>query len=165
MEVPGWEDYLGDSDPQPRPCSHPQPFLCRGIRLWAYRDNKTVDADGHFEHHPVRLPDKNDWKVFLPDHHPAYITWEEFEENQNRLGSNRTNTERCGPAREGAALLTGILICGKCGRRMTVRYTGTGGIRPLYECVGRWEHGNKATCSSVPAETLTMQSPEKSSLS
>lgn len=39
-----------------------------------YRDNKTVDADGHFEHHPVRLPDKNDWKVFLPDHHPAYIT-------------------------------------------------------------------------------------------
>ena len=126
-----------------------------------YRDNKTVDADGHFEHHPVRLPDKNDWKVFLPDHHPAYITWEEFEENQNRLGSNRTNTERCGPAREGAALLTGILICGKCGRRMTVRYTGTGGIRPLYECVGRWEHGNKATCSSVPAETLDHAVSEK----
>ena len=74
-----------------------------------YRDNKTVDAHGHFEHHPVRLPDKSDWKVFLPDHHPAYITWEEFEENQNRLGSNRTNTERCGPAREGAALLTSII--------------------------------------------------------
>ena len=126
-----------------------------------YRDNKTVDADGHFEHHPVRLPDKNDWKVFLPGHHPAYITWEEFEENQNRLGSNRTNTERCGPAREGAALLTGILICGKCGRRMTVRYTGTGGIRPLYECVGRWEHGNKATCSSVPAEPLDHAVSEK----
>ena len=126
-----------------------------------YRDNKTVDADGHFEHHPVRLPDKNDWKVFLPGHHPAYITWEEFEENQNRLGSNRTNTERCGPAREGAALLTGILICGKCGRRMTVRYTGTGGIRPLYECVGRWEHGNKATCSSVPTESLDHAVSEK----
>lgn len=126
-----------------------------------YRDNKTVDADGHFEHHPVRLPDKNDWKVFLPGHHPAYITWEEFEENQNRLGSNRTNTERCGPARDGAALLAGILVCGKCGRRMSVRYTGTGGIRPLYECVGRWEHGNKATCSSVPAETLDHAVSEK----
>ena len=126
-----------------------------------YRDNKTVDADGHFEHHPVRLPDKNDWKVFLPGHHPAYITWEEFEENQNRLGSNRTNTERCGPAREGAALLTGILVCGKCGRRMSVRYTGTGGIRPLYECVGRWEHGNKATCSSVPTESLDHAVSEK----
>lgn len=120
-----------------------------------------MDADGHFEHHPVRLPDKNDWKVFLPGHHPAYITWEEFEENQNRLGSNRTNTERCGPARDGAALLAGILVCGKCGRRMSVRYTGTGGIRPLYECVGRWEHGNKATCSSVPAETLDHAVSEK----
>lgn len=126
-----------------------------------YRDNKTVDADGHFEHHPVRLTDKNDWKVFLPGHHQAYISWEEFEENQKRLASNRTNMDRCGPAREGAALLTGILLCGKCGRRMTVRYTGTGGIRPLYECVGRWEHGNRATCSSVPAEILDQAVSEK----
>ncbi len=126
-----------------------------------YRDNKTIDADGHFEHHPVRLPDKEDWKVFLPGHHQAYISWEEFEENQKRLASNQTNMERCGPAREGAALLTGVLLCGKCGRRMTVRYTGTGGIRPLYECIGRWEHGNKATCSSVPAKGLDQAVSEK----
>ena len=126
-----------------------------------YRDNKTIDADGHFEHHPVRLPDKEDWKVFLPDHHQAFISWEEFEENQKRLASNQTNMERCGPAREGAALLTGVLLCGRCGRRMTVRYTGTGGIRPLYECIGRWEHGNKATCSSVPAEALDQAVSER----
>lgn len=126
-----------------------------------YRDNKTINADGHFDHHPVRLPDKEDWKVFLPGHHQAYISWDDFEENQKQLDSNRTNSERCGPAREGAALLTGVLLCGKCGRRMTVRYTGTGGIRPLYECVGRWEHGNKATCSSVPADALDRAVSEK----
>lgn len=126
-----------------------------------YRDNKTINADGHFDHHPVRLPDKEDWKVFLPGHHQAYISWDDFEENQKQLDSNRTNSERCGPAREGAALLTGGLLCGKCGRRMTVRYTGTGGIRPLYECVGRWEHGNKATCSSVPADALDRAVSEK----
>lgn len=126
-----------------------------------YRDNKTVNADGHFEHHPVRLPDKGDWKVFIPGHHPAYISWDDFEENQKLLDSNRTNAERCGPAREGAALLPGILLCGRCGRRMTVRYTGTGGIRPQYECVGRWEHGNKATCSSVPADILDQAVSEK----
>ncbi|NSI90207.1 recombinase family protein [[Clostridium] scindens] len=126
-----------------------------------YRDHKTIDADGHFEHHPVRLPDKEDWKAFLPGHHQAYISWEEFEDNQKRLDANRTNTERCGHAREGGALLTGVLVCGKCGRRMTVRYTGTGGIRPLYECIGRWEHGNKATCSSVPAEALDHAVSEK----
>jgi hypothetical protein len=44
---------------------------------------------------------------------------------------------------------------------MTVRYTGTGGIRPLYECIGRWEHGNKATCSSVPAKDLDQAVAEK----
>lgn len=126
-----------------------------------YRDNKTIHSDGHFTHHTVRLTDRNDWKVFIPDHHPAYISWEEFEENQKCLDSNRTNSERCGPAREGAALLPGILLCGKCGRRMTVRYTGTGGIRPRYECVGRWEHGNKATCSSVPADILDRAVSEK----
>lgn len=126
-----------------------------------YRDNKTINADGHFDHHPVRLPDKEDWKVFLPGHHQAYISWDDFEENQKLLDSNRTNSERCGPAREGAALLTGVLLCGKCGRRMTVRYTGTGGIRPVYECIGRWEHGNKATCSSAPADVLDQAVSEK----
>lgn len=126
-----------------------------------YRDNKTINADGHFDHHPVRLPDKEDWKVFLPGHHQAYISWDDFEENQKLLDFNRTNSERCGPAREGAALLTGVLLCGKCGRRMTVRYTGTGGIRPVYECVGRWEHGNKATCSSAPADVLDQAVSEK----
>ena len=44
---------------------------------------------------------------------------------------------------------------------MTVRYTGTGGIHPLYECIGRWEHGNKAICSSVPAEALDHAVSEK----
>ena len=44
---------------------------------------------------------------------------------------------------------------------MTVRYAGTGGIRSQYECVGRWEHGNKATCSSVPADLLDQAVSEK----
>lgn len=44
---------------------------------------------------------------------------------------------------------------------MTVRYTGNGGIRPLYECVGRWKHGNKATCSSVPAVPLDQAVSDK----
>lgn len=126
-----------------------------------FRDQKTVDSDGHFEHHSVRLPNREDWKVFIPGHHQAYISWDDFEANQILLESNQTNAERSGPAREGAALLPGIILCGRCGRRMTVRYTGTGGIRPAYECVGRWEHGNKATCSSVPADVLDKAVSEK----
>ena len=115
-----------------------------------YRDQKTVDCDGRYLHHTVRLP-KGEWKAFIPDHHDAYISWEEYEFNLKVLASNLTNGEKSAPAREGAALLQGIVLCGKCGRGMTVRYTGNGGIRPIYECKGRWEHGNKAICTSIPA--------------
>lgn len=118
-----------------------------------YRDQKKVDSQGLFIHHIVRLP-KEQWEVLIPDHHPGYITWETYEDNHRQLQSNRTNIEKSGPAREGITLLQGLVICGKCGRRMTVRYTGNGGIAPIYECKGRWEHGQKATCTSVPAPVI-----------
>src|SRR5205809_5622451 len=57
--------------------------------------------------------------------------------NQERLEKNRTNGEETilsGPAREGLALLQGLLLCGHCGRGLTVRYTGNGGIYPCYQC-------------------------------
>ena len=62
---------------------------------------------------------------------------EEFFENQERLEKNRTNGEKtllAGPAREGLALLQGLLLCGTCGRALTIRYTGNGGIYPCYLC-------------------------------
>ena len=77
------------------------------------------------------------WRVSLPEHHEGYITWEEFLKNQERLDKNRTNgaeTLLSGPAREGLALLQGLLLCGHCGRALTVRYTGNGGIYPCYQC-------------------------------
>jgi len=116
-------------------------------------DKKTVTPQGLFIHHTVRLP-KDQWEVCIPEHHPGYITQEMYEANMERLHSNRTNAELSGAAREGAALLQGLVICGKCGRHMTVRYTGNGGIAPKYECKGRWEHGNKAICTCVPAENV-----------
>ena len=71
-----------------------------------------------------------------------------------QLRSNQTNVEVSGAAREGAALLQGLVVCGKCGRRMTVRYTGNGGIVPKYECKGRWEQGNRSVCTSVRATNV-----------
>jgi hypothetical protein len=77
------------------------------------------------------------WTVLINDHHEGYITWREYIDNQKILESNRTNGEETilkGPAREGLALLQGLLLCGCCGRRLTVRYKGNGGIYPTYEC-------------------------------
>jgi len=82
-----------------------------------------------------------DWRVRLQAHHEGYITWDEFLKNQERLEKNRTNGEGTmlsGPAREGLALLQGLLLCGHCGRALTVRYTGNGGIYPCYLC--NWLH-------------------------
>ena len=67
-----------------------------------------------------------DWRVSLKEHHEGYITLEEFFKNQERLEKNRTNGEEtvlAGPAREGLALLQGLLLCGTCGHALTVRYT------------------------------------------
>jgi len=71
-----------------------------------------------------KLP-REEWEVFFPDAHPGYISWEEFEANQavlrdNANGYGLDRPKR--PAREGSALLQGIVLCGICGRPMSVRY-------------------------------------------
>lgn len=82
----------------------------------------------------VAMPD---WRVSLQQHHAGYITLEQFVKNRERLQKNRTNGEGTvlsGPAREGLALLQGLLLCGNCGHALTVRYRGNGGICPAYQC-------------------------------
>ena len=79
-----------------------------------------------------------DWKVLLIDHHPGYISWEEYLENQQRLEANVASYEKesTGAAKLGAALLSGLLRCGRCGRKLQVVYSGTGGRVPRYVCHG-----------------------------
>lgn len=75
------------------------------------------------------------WPIVLQEAHPAYITWEEFLRHLQRLDDNRTwrPEERRGAVRKGAALLQGIVLCGRCGRRMSVRYIQDGSL-PIYVC-------------------------------
>ena len=83
----------------------------------------------------------SEWRVNLPSHHEGYISWDEFLKNQERLAKNRTNAEATilnGAAREGAALMQGMLLCGCCGRALTVSYRGNGGSYPQYLC--NWQH-------------------------
>ena len=66
-----------------------------------------------------RLP-RAEWKVFIPNTHPGYITWEEYEANQAKLLVNAGGygpDRRRSPAREGVALLQGLVVCGICGQR------------------------------------------------
>ena len=68
---------------------------------------------------------RDEWTVRLPDAHVGYITWDQFERNQQRLRDNayaHGAHRRRSPPREGPALLQGLVLCGVCGQRMTVRY-------------------------------------------
>ena len=68
-----------------------------------------------------------EWSVCLPDHHPGYVSWEEYLATRERLRANvRPRGEGGGAAREGGALLQGLVRCGRCGRRMQVAYAGNG---------------------------------------
>ena len=101
---------------------------------YQYRREISPEGGIHKRIRPVGMPD---WRVSLKEHHEGYITLEEFFKNQERLEKNRTNGEETvltGPAREGLALLQGLLLCGNCGRALTVRYLGNGGIYPCYQC-------------------------------
>jgi DNA invertase Pin-like site-specific DNA recombinase len=101
---------------------------------YQYRQQITAAGEVHKRMQAVARPD---WRVSLKEHHEGYISWEEFEKNAERLEKNRTNGEETvpsGPAREGLALLQGLLMCGSCGRSLTVRYLGNGGIYPTYLC-------------------------------
>jgi DNA invertase Pin-like site-specific DNA recombinase len=101
-----------------------------------FRCRKQISSEGQVQSKITSVPMVS-WTVTIPDHHERYITWEEFLENQTTLLHNLTHAEEnilTGPAREGLALLQGVLLCGNCGRRLTVRYKGNGGIYPTYEC-------------------------------
>src|SRR3989440_2642719 len=94
----------------------------------------------HTSKHPdgsvsTTLVCQEQWPFLIREAHPGYISWEEYEANLRQLRENRAShgeDRRHGPPREGPALLQGIIICGRCGQRMTVRYHETKGGKRLY---------------------------------
>jgi hypothetical protein len=84
------------------------------------------------------LLSRDEWIALVPDAHPGYITWAEYEDNQRRLRENAQAhgaERRQSPPREGPALLQGLVLCGLCGERMTVRYHQRHGrLWPDYVC-------------------------------
>lgn len=93
------------------------------------------------------------WHALLRDRVPAYVTWAQFEENLLRLKSNQCRSTEIGATRTGSALLGGLLVCAKCGCRMSVRYGGREKL-PTYECA-RMAHGYaEAFCQRIAGQAL-----------
>ena len=100
----------------------------------------------------VKVP-REDWQVLIPNAHVGYITWEEFERNQEILHRNAggfANGRRGSTPREGAALLQGRVICGHCGARMRVRYQQVqGALSPYYQCTEASVRQAGKLCQSI----------------
>ena len=128
-------DLLEAAASRPRAVHAAQRPLCRRVLLWA-----TQAAHRHRRPHPHVLKPREQWTVLIPDAHPGYITFDQYERNQQTLRANAAahsgEERRAGPAREGPALLQGLVVCGKCGKRMTVSYHTrcNGELLPDYSC-------------------------------
>ena len=120
-----------------------------------YQSCKKIGPTGEICTQSRQMP-QDQWRVVIPNHHPGYITWDQFLANRSRLAANRTNSEvLAGPAREGLCLLQGVLLCGICGRRLSTRYTGNGGLYPSYDCNSRSRDAPPLRhCMSLPAKPL-----------
>ena len=98
--------------------------------------------------------ERSDWLACIPNAHPGYITWERFEENRRILKGNGRGYEvaRASPPREGAALLQGRAVCGRCGRHFRVRYAARRGrLEAWYICDRAHGVGGEPNCQSIAA--------------
>lgn len=115
-----------------------------------FRSRRSVCPDGTIQTRTIELP-RGEWAVTIQNHHPGYISWESFCANERRLAGNATCTG-ARPAREGTALLQGVVLCGSCGRAMSTLYP-TG--RAAYDCShSRADHALTPGCRSISAAAV-----------
>ncbi len=126
-----------------------------GAYVYGRRRETKVIVEGEI-HTTRRCKGKDEWTALIREAHEGYITREEYLNNQDRMRENAARCPNKGAPREGRALLTGLLVCGRCGRRMTVGYQGAGGDRWSYVCAGENSHGAKAcwTISGVAVDAV-----------
>ena len=98
-----------------------------------------------------KAPDLDHARVVLRDHVPAYIGWQRYLENRAQLRLNAA--KRRGPVRAGAALLSGLLVCGRCGLRMNSAYNHNG-RGPRYICGNMKSTYDAPFCQTLSAPPL-----------
>ncbi len=94
----------------------------------------------------------DEWLACIPNAHPGYISWERYQDNLRLLASNGHDYDvaRASPPREGAALLQGRAVCGRCGQHMRVRYRDARGkLESWYICDRASDSRAEPTCQSL----------------
>ena len=130
------------------------PFYAGAYSWGRYKSYKSINPEGEIVTKQRLLP-MEEWPVMIKDHHCSYISFEDFERNRAQSQLNKTNIPEntlAGPPREGMTLLQGLLYCGNCGRRMTIRYIMNNKCVPTYECNWKKRQGvTHTSCFSFKA--------------
>jgi DNA invertase Pin-like site-specific DNA recombinase len=98
------------------------------------------------------------WKVLILDRLPAYITWDRYLANQESMRQHRSGPGSKGSPRDGSALLTGLVVCGNCGRCLQASYRTQ--RRAYYSCVRHLHEGTEQACfglKAAPVDDLVKQ--------
>ena len=119
---------------------------------WEYLSERRSPKTGKASAHARSM---TQWPVKIPEHHPAYIRWEEFVKNQEQLRENWSHEGSPGVAREGSALLQGMVHCGVCGRKMSVQNRAAREHRsPSYVCGRGYQDGDEKTCQCMTSRPI-----------
>jgi DNA invertase Pin-like site-specific DNA recombinase len=121
-----------------------------GAYAFGKTESRTKVINGRAQKSEGHLKPLDQWMVLIRDHHPGYISWEQFERNQTMLADNAHMKTRMEPkaGRGGRSLLAGLLRCRRCGRMLHVAYSGTHGEVPRYHCRGAHINHGEAWCIS-----------------
>jgi DNA invertase Pin-like site-specific DNA recombinase len=110
------------------------PFYA-GVYVYGKSEKRTELVEGRVRKSYGHGRPIEQWEVMLKDHHEGYIDWAEFERNQKQLAANAYGkADGAKSGRGGQALLAGLLSCGRCGRRMSVSYSGRPPGLLVYRC-------------------------------
>jgi DNA invertase Pin-like site-specific DNA recombinase/uncharacterized protein YndB with AHSA1/START domain len=127
--------------------------LYTGAYVWGRRRERRGLTDGAIRQRREVLVERDQWHSFRPDSHPAYISWQEYLVNLQRLKDNdvKQHADHAhGAPRDGSGLLQGLALCGRCGRRMKTFHRRA--QQTSYECSQRLDGG--PSCWSVMARSL-----------
>lgn len=115
----------------------------------AYSYGKTEQItryEGGQAKHQTRHKPQERWLALIPQAHEGYVSWSDFERIQRMVHANNMGPGQPGSARQGLGLLSGLLRCRRCGRKLTVRYTGNQHDVLRYACNRGWLDNGEPRC-------------------
>ena len=94
----------------------------------------------------IRRKARSDWLALMPNAHEGYVSWEKAEAIRKMVSSNAPTSRHHGAPKQGDALLAGLLRCRRCGRKLTLRYSGAKHHIPRYSCTRGWMDNGEPRC-------------------